>query len=176
MAETSLQITCRAEGTEALAWGLSQTGSSRSGGCPSHLVASFIAQMLKSNVLQDHIEHKLKPAYARRYHNLMTGIQTHLVPLGLTMPQPDKDVAGGYFVWLELPEPLVAEEIAKLALHEEGVIISEGPKYQVTGDRAITSRFERNVRLCFAYADEELLEEGVRRLADVISRELKKQK
>ena len=88
------------------------------------------------------------------------------------MPQPGKDVAGGYFVWLELPKPLVAEEVAKLALHEEGLIISEGPKYQVQGDEEATSRFERNIRLCFAYADEDLLEAGVKRLAKVVSREL----
>lgn len=174
-ADTSLQYTYRAEGTEAMAWGLSQTGSSRSGGCPSHLVASFISQMLESNVLQDHIEHKLKPAYARRYQHLMTAIENSLLPLGVTMPQPDKEVAGGYFVWLELPTPLVAEEIARLALHEEGLIISEGPKYQVQGDQEASSRFDRNVRLCFAYANEDLLEEGVKRLANVVSRELSKQ-
>jgi DNA-binding transcriptional MocR family regulator len=162
-----------AEGTESLAYGLSQTGSSRSGGCPSHLVASFISQMLASNTLQDHIEYKLKPAYARRYHNLMGAINAHLLPLGLTMPEPGKDVAGGYFVWLELPKPLVADRVTKLASREEGLIISEGPKYQVVGDEEATSRFERNIRLCFAYADEDSLEEGVKRLARVISRELK---
>jgi DNA-binding transcriptional MocR family regulator len=157
-----------AEGTDAIAWGLSQTGSSRSGGCPSHLVASFISQMLASNVLQDHIEHTLKPAYSRRHHNTVAAIDTHLKPLGVTISQPGKDVAGGYFCWLTLPEPLVAEEIAKLALHEEGLIISEGPKYQVQGDEKATSRFLRNVRICFSYADEHVLEEGVRRLANVV--------
>lgn len=159
-----------AEGTDTMAWGLSQTGSSRSGGCPSHLVASFISQMLASNVLQDHIEHELKPAYARRYHKMMAAISTHLLPLGLTTPQPGKGVSGGYFCWVEMPEPLIAEEIAKLALHEEGLVISEGPKYQVQGDEHVTSRFERNIRLCFAYADENLLEEGVRRLARVVQK------
>ena len=159
-----------AEGTDAMAWGLSQTGSSRSGGCPSHLVASFISQMLASNALQDHLEHTLKPAYTRRYHKLMDAINTHLLPLGVTIPQPGKDVAGGYFCWLTIPEPLVAEEIAKVALHEEGLIVSEGPKYQVQGDEKATSRFERNIRLCFAYADEDVLEEGVRRLAKVVQR------
>lgn len=159
-----------AEGTEAMAWGLSQTGSSRSGGCPSHLVASFLSQMLASNVLQDHVEHTLKPAYSRRYHKMMTAINTHLTPLGVTIPQPGKDVAGGYFCWLALPEPLVAAEIAKLALHEEGLIVSEGPKYQVQGDEKATSGFERNIRLCWAYADEDVLEEGVRRLAKVVQR------
>lgn len=162
-----------AEGTEHLAWGLSQTGSSKSGGCPSHLVASFISQMLAENILQEHIEHELRPAYARRYHKLMGAITDHLLPLGLTVPQPGKDIAGGYFVWLELPKPLIAEEIAKLALHEEGLIVSDGPKYQVQGDKEATSRFERNIRLCFAYAEEGSLEEGVKRLARVVSRELK---
>ena len=159
-----------AEGTDAIAWGLSQTGSSRSGGCPSHLVASFMSQMLASNALQNHLEHTLKPAYTRRYHKMMDAINTHLLPLGVTIPQPGKDVAGGYFCWLTVPEPLVAEEIAKVALHEEGLIISEGPKYQVQGDEKATSRYERNIRLCFAYADENVLEEGVRRLAKVVQK------
>jgi DNA-binding transcriptional MocR family regulator len=159
-----------AEGTEAMTWGLSQTGSSRSGGCPSHLVASFLSQMLASNALQDHLEHTLKPAYSRRYNNMMAAITAHLLPLGVTIPQPAKKVAGGYFCWLTLPEPLVAEEITKLALHEEGLIVSEGPKYQVQGDEKTTSQFERNIRLCWAYADEDVLEEGIRRLAKVVQR------
>ncbi|EXJ87178.1 hypothetical protein A1O3_04137 [Capronia epimyces CBS 606.96] len=162
-----------AEGTEALAYGLSQTGSSRSGGAPSHLVASFIYQMLASGTLQRHIFEELQPAYSRRYHRIMRAIEKHLLPLGLTMPQADKDVAGGYFVWLTLPGSLNSTTIYKRALAEENLTIISGPKFKVQGDEEnVATRFESDLRLCYAWDELDVLEEGVVRLARVIKREM----
>lgn len=162
-----------AEGTPALAYGISQTGSSRSGGAPSHLVASFISDMLAAGILQSHILQQLQPAYAQRYHTMMRAIETHLLPLGLTMPQADRDVAGGYFIWLTLPKGLDSTQIYKRSLAEENLTIISGPLFKVDGDeRNEQTRFERDLRLCYAWEDQEVLEEGVIRLARVISREM----
>lgn len=164
-----------AEGTEAMAYGISQTGSSRSGGAPSHLVASFIYEMLAAGILQKHIWEELQPAYAKRYHLMTQAIQQHLLPLGLTMPQADKEVAGGYFIWLTLPGSLNATHIFKRALAEENLTIISGPKFKVDGDEENdATKFERDLRLCFAWEDVNLLEEGVVRLARVIQREMTK--
>jgi len=164
-----------AEATEAFAYGLSQTGSSRSGGAPSQLVASFISDMLATGTLQNRILQELRPAYAERYYRIMHAIEQHLLPLGLTMPQPDNQVAGGYFIWLTLPPPLDATSIGRRALEDEEVIIISGPKFKVDGDEDNEStKFERDFRLCFAWADVELLEEGIVRLARVVKRELSK--
>lgn len=158
-----------AEGTESLVYGLSQTGSSRSGGAPSQLVASFIHDMLTSGALDTHIYHHLQPAYARRYHRLVAAIGQHLLPLGLSIPQADNEVAGGYFVWLTLPPPLTAEGVWRKAQAEENVTIITGAKFRVEGDEDNpATRFERDLRLCYAWVDEELLDEGVVRLARVI--------
>ncbi|KIX04497.1 uncharacterized protein Z518_05367 [Rhinocladiella mackenziei CBS 650.93] len=162
-----------AEGSEALAYGISQTGSSRSGGCPSQLVASFIYQMLSTGVLQKHIFQELQPAYARRYHRIMKAVVRELLPLGLTMPQADQDVAGGYFIWLTLPKPLNSSEIYNRALEEENLTIIAGPKFRVDGDGQNTAtRFNRDFRLCYAWDEVDMLEEGVVRLARVIEREM----
>ena len=162
-----------AEGTEALAYGLSQTGSSRSGGAPSQLVASFIYQMLASRVLQNRILQDLQPAYAQRYHRMMRAIEEHLLPLGLKMPQSDKVVAGGYFIWLTLPGPLRSTNVWKRALEEENLTIITGAKFKVDGDEQNEeTKFERDLRLCYSWEDVDMLEEGVVRLARVIKREM----
>jgi DNA-binding transcriptional MocR family regulator len=164
-----------AEGTDALAYGLSQTGSSRSGGAPSQLVASFIYQMLATGILQKHIFQDLQPAYAARYHRMMGAVEEHLLPLGLTMPQPNNKVAGGYFIWLTLPESLNATSIVQRALEEENLTIIAGPRFKVDGDeKNEATRFERDLRLCYAWEDVNHLTEGVWRLAQVIERQMTK--
>jgi DNA-binding transcriptional MocR family regulator len=158
-----------AEATPSLAYGISQTGSTRSGGAPSQLAASLVNEMLITGDLDQHIYHTLQPAYARRYHRLLLAVQQHLLPLGLTLPQPDKSVAGGYFLWLTLPAPLLAEDLWKRAQEDENVTIITGAKFRVEGDEDNPmTRFERDFRLCFAWVDEELLEEGVVRLTRVV--------
>ena len=161
-----------AEGTPAMAYGISQTGSSRSGGAPSHLVASFIYQMLAAGTLQKHIFGELQPAYSARYHKMMEAIKQHLLPLGLTMPQADKDVAGGYFIWLTLPGSLNSTRIYKRALAEENLTVISGPLFKVDGDEDEQTLFEKDLRLCYAWEDEDLLQEGVIRLARVIKSEM----
>lgn len=158
-----------AEGTPRLAYGLSQNGGSRSGGAPSQLVATFIHDMLSKGVLQQHIYHFLQSEYAERYHRMLAAIEHHLLPLGLTMPQANEIVAGGYFIWLRLPGRLVADVIHQKAQQEQDLIIITGPKFRVDGDESNPeARFDQNIRLCFAWEEKHLLEEGVARLAKVI--------
>ncbi|KAH0827231.1 hypothetical protein AYO21_09079 [Fonsecaea monophora] len=161
------------EGTPAFVYGLSQTGSSRSGGAPSHLAASFISQMMSTGVLQNHILQELQPAYAQRYHWMMRAVEQHLLPLGVTVPQANKDVAGGYFIWLTLPIHLDSTLIYKRALEEANLTVIAGPMFKVDGDGKIKeARFEQNLRLCYAWEDLDVIEEGIVRLAGVIETEL----
>jgi DNA-binding transcriptional MocR family regulator len=147
-------------------------GSSRSGGCPSQLVASCIHQLLATTTLQKHIGRDLQTAYARRYHAMMTAITHHLLPLGVSTPEANADVAGGYFIWLELPEPLTSEGITRKAADEQDLIVSDGNAFQVQGDEESGISFDRNIRICFSYETEENLVEGVERLARLIRQEL----
>ncbi|PGG97996.1 hypothetical protein GX51_07038 [Blastomyces parvus] len=143
-----------AEGTEKFVYGLSQVGSSRSGGCPSQLTSTFVRELLASNALQTHIRTVLQPAYSKRYHTLSAAVRKHLFPLGVSLPNDPANtrstetdpnanttstrgissqsgIAGGYFLWLRLPPGLRASKLAKKAQEEENLIIAGGNLFKV---------------------------------------------
>ena len=126
--------------------------------------------MLETSKLQKHVFSVLQPAYSRRFHKMLQAIKQDLRPLGVVMPpQTDRNVAGGYFIWLTLPHHLSAEALAKRALSEENLVIAPGPLFKVQGDTNNSGMdFESDLRLCFSYLDEDMLVEGVHRLAKVL--------
>ena len=149
---------------------LSFSGTTCSGGAPSQLTSTFIAQCLKSGDLQHHIRYKLRTAYATRYQKLMNAIETHLLPLGFQLPQVDREMVGGYFIWLSLPEVMSATVLASRCKDEQNLIIAAGKIFEVPGDDTI--KFESSVRICWAWEREEVLEEGVRRIGVVAKKML----
>ncbi|KAH7044588.1 pyridoxal phosphate-dependent transferase [Macrophomina phaseolina] len=155
------------EGTTKLAYGISQAGTSRSGGAPSQLTSTYVSQLIESGRLQTHIAGTLRPAYAARYRAMMAAIEEHLVPLGVKLPQPGREVAGGYFVWLSLPPPLKGAEVARVAMEQENLIVAEGELFEVPGDSAEVN-FPCDIRLCFSWEDVDRLGEGIERLGRVI--------
>ncbi|ORY13863.1 pyridoxal phosphate-dependent transferase [Clohesyomyces aquaticus] len=142
-------------------------GSSRSGGAPSQLTATFVAETLESGELQRYVFETLQPAYAERYRKMVSAINKYLIPLGVRLPQTDRDVVGGYFIWLTLPKPLKGFVVAQRAKDDENLIVAQGEIFEVPGDTEF-AHFERDLRICFAWEDIELLGEGVERLARVI--------
>ncbi|EAW07388.1 aminotransferase-like domain-containing protein [Aspergillus clavatus NRRL 1] len=157
-----------AEGTAKFAYGLSQTGSSRSGGAPSQMASTIVAQLLETGAFQTHLAQVLLPAYARRYHRLMSAVREHLVPVGAA-PRESSRVAGGYFIWVRLPAPLRARDLARTALEKHQVNVAPGEIFQVPGDSEHGANdFCDHLRLCFAWVEEEQLAEGVCRLGRAI--------
>jgi DNA-binding transcriptional MocR family regulator len=160
-----------AEGTPKFTDGLSKCGSSASGGAPSQMVATFLCEMLKNGVLQHHIEAVLCPAYQKRYTLIYKAIHEHLLPLGLKLGETsfgDEKLFGGYFVWLELPDDLLAKDVREVANDRENLIIGGGDLFEVHGDKNF--KFGKSIRLCFAWEQEENISEGVQRLARAIKR------
>lgn len=158
-----------AEASEKFVYGLSQTGSSRSGGAPSQLTSTFISEMLQNGALEKHISTVLQPAYQKRYTIMMRAIQQYLVPLGISVSKislEGEDLFGGYFIWFDLPEGMVAEVVAAKAQEKENLIVAHGNLFEVNGDADV--KFDESVRVCFAWEDEECLEEGIKRLARVV--------
>lgn len=135
-------------------------------------MASCIHQLLATDTLQNHILRVLQPAYARRYHAIVTAIAEHLLPLGILTLRLNSGIAGGYFVWLKLPEPLRSDLITRKAAEEEDLIISDGNLFRVQDDNKSDISFERNIRICFSYETEANLVQGVVRLARLVHREL----
>lgn len=72
---------------------------------------------------------------------------------------------GGFFVWLTLPDGVDARRLAAAA-DAEGVQVVPGPSFYAHGGG------NRHLRLAYSYVSEAALDEGVRRLARVIERNL----
>jgi hypothetical protein len=100
-------------------------GSSRSGGAPSQLTACFLAETLATGELQRYVYDTLQPTYCRRYRSIVEVINKELIPLGVRLPQTDRDIVGGYFIWLTLPSPLKGAVLAQRAKDEENVVVAQ---------------------------------------------------
>jgi 2-aminoadipate transaminase len=75
------------------------------------------------------------------------------------------DPAGGIFLWVTLPDPVDTTRLAATAL-EAGVAINPGAEWMTDGEAG-----KRRMRLCFAHPSEQVIGEGVARLAQVCHRE-----
>jgi 2-aminoadipate transaminase len=73
--------------------------------------------------------------------------------------------AGGIFLWVKLPDSVDTTRLAQVAL-QSGVAINPGAEW-MTDAAAGKSR----LRLCFAHPSEQVIREGVARLAEVCHRE-----
>ena len=100
-------------------------GSSRSGGSPSQLTACFVAETLETGELQRFVYDQLQPVYGRRYRRIVDVIHKELIPLGIRLPQMDREIVGGYFIWLTLPSPLKGAILAERAKEEENVVVAQ---------------------------------------------------
>lgn len=84
-------------------------------------------------------------------------------------PLVDVGVAGGYFIWLTMPDGVDASEICARAESEYELMVGPGPLFKVQGDdQGKDGLFERQIRLSIAWADEEVLPDGVARLAQAV--------
>jgi hypothetical protein len=55
---------------------------------------------------------------------MIAAINKFLLPLDVGVPQTDRDVVGGYFIWLTLPNGLKGAVVAQRAKEDENVVVS----------------------------------------------------
>jgi DNA-binding transcriptional MocR family regulator len=84
-----------------------------------------VAETLENGQLQRYVYDKLQPAYSNRYRRMVQAIDKHLIPLGVGIPQTDREVVGGYFIWMTLPSPLKGAVLAQRAKEEENVVVAQ---------------------------------------------------
>ena len=128
------------------------------GGGANPFVAHMVAEYCRSGSLEKHIL-RLRSLYKMR-------LDVALAALSQYMPSDTKWTcpAGGFFIWLSLPENVFAQEVKRLAL-QEGVLVSAGEGFFVNpGDG------EHNLRLAFSCAKPDEIEAGIRILGQVVER------
>jgi 2-aminoadipate transaminase len=122
-------------------------------------VAHVVAAFCQEGWLEPHIA-QLVVRYRARRDALLASLKREM-PDGVRWTRP----AGGFFIWLTLPQPLEAEAVladAASLTAERGVIFAPGARFFAEeGGR-------RNLRLPFSFLSEEQMTEGVRVLAEVI--------
>lgn len=84
-----------------------------------------MAEILESGELQRYVYDTLQPAYGGRYRRIVEAITAHLIPLGVRIPQTDRAIVGGYFIWMTLPSPLKGAVLAQRAKEEENVVVAQ---------------------------------------------------
>ncbi|KAK3687238.1 pyridoxal phosphate-dependent transferase [Podospora appendiculata] len=158
--------------TPDFAYGLSQTGSSRSGGAPSQIAAAMLHALLASGDLDTHLATAVRPALQARHAAALAAVKSELAGMGVSVRESSEDGKGqfgGYFLWLTLPGGLQAKEVAEHARREENLIVAAGEGFEVPGDEG-SVRCGGNVRVCFSWEEVEDVVEGIRRLGRVLRR------
>ncbi|KAK7425967.1 Valine--pyruvate aminotransferase [Neonectria magnoliae] len=160
---------------------MGKVGASSSGGCIGHFSSSLISQMITNGEFESHIQNVLIPTYRKRYNAMLAAVDKHLVPLGVKVDtglsyQSNKDaqkVAGGYFLYITFPAGLPpANELAMWAKTSQALTIAPGSIFTVRGDeqsdRRSQTTFGRGARLSWGWNPEDVIVEGIQRLAVVV--------
>ncbi|MFC4530865.1 PLP-dependent aminotransferase family protein [Sphaerisporangium dianthi] len=118
-----------------------------------------VGQYLASQPWREQIK-SFRELYRERRDALL-GAMEALMPPGCVWTRP----AGGFFVWMTLPEGLDSKAILPRAVAER-VAFVPGTGFYADGSGA------RHMRLSYCYPEPDRIREGVRRLSGVIQQEL----
>ncbi|MEO8608516.1 MAG: PLP-dependent aminotransferase family protein [Chloroflexota bacterium] len=132
------------------------SGTTQMSGGANPFVAQIVAEYCRQGHWEPHIEH-LRNVYRTRRDTLLTALARYM-PSGVTWTTP----MGGYFVWVTLPENVLARDIKQRAA-ERGVLVAAGENYFVNSTQG-----EHNLRLTYSFAALEELETAVQILAEII--------
>ena len=128
------------------------------------LHVSTINQMVTHRAVSEGYEQHLgalRSAYGAKAKTILAALERHM-PKGVTWPEPQ----GGMFIWLRLPEGMDGKTLLEKALAEERVAFVPGEPFfaEVPAANAI--------RLSYSLPTDAQIEDGVKRLAGLIGREM----
>ncbi len=129
---------------------------------PTDLCTSKFTQMLAARYMNDygldrHLE-EIRPIYREKKEAMILALEKHMPDEeGLRWTNPD----GGLFIWVWLPDGVDAEEMLGRAI-EHRVAYVPGSASYVDGDGKNT------MRLSYSLCTPAEIDEGIRRLADVV--------
>ncbi|MFC9971916.1 PLP-dependent aminotransferase family protein [Spirillospora sp. NPDC127200] len=128
--------------------------------CPSSFSQLAVREYLTTQPWREQIK-DFRELYRERRDAMLEALDAFM-PEGCTWTRP----AGGFFVWLTLPEGLDAKAMAPRALAER-VAYVPGTGFYADGDG------RRHMRISYCYPEPHRIREGVRRLAGVVEQELR---
>jgi DNA-binding transcriptional MocR family regulator len=134
--------------------------------CPPTFTQFVVARYLAAHDWKGQIK-TYQEAYRVRRDAMLEALAHHLPP-GCRWTHP----AGGFYVWLTVPEGLDTKAMLPRAVTQR-VAYVPGTAFYAESDRSAAGRL---MRLSFCYPTPERITEGVRRLATVLDNELELQR
>ncbi|TDC09002.1 PLP-dependent aminotransferase family protein [Actinomadura bangladeshensis] len=128
--------------------------------CPSNFSQLAVREYLATQPWREQIK-DFRELYRERRDAMLESLD-QLMPDGCTWTRP----AGGFFVWLTLPEGLDAKAMAPRAIAER-VAYVPGTGFFADGTG------HRHMRLSYCFPEPHRIREGVRRLASVVEKEIR---
>lgn len=133
--------------------------------CTSKLTQHLAARYMLDYGLEAHLK-DIRPIYREKRDAMIHALETYMPEdEGIRWTHPD----GGLFVWVWLPEHIDAQEMLAQAI-EQKVAYVPGSSAFVDGSGHNT------MRLAFSSSTPEVIDEGIRRLADVVRAEIASKK
>jgi 2-aminoadipate transaminase len=125
--------------------------------CTSKLTQHLAAQYMIRYGLGRHLA-EIRPIYQAKRNAMLASLERHMPKdAGVTWTEPE----GGLFVWMTLPEGIDTTEMLQDAIAHK-VSYVPGSSFHVDGSGKNT------LRLCFSLDNAEIIDEGIRRLAEVV--------
>jgi 2-aminoadipate transaminase len=125
----------------------------------SNFSQRVLYEYLSTHPIEAHIE-RIQGAYAAQCSAMLRAMEKYFPP-GVTWTKPD----GGMFIWVTLPEEADSVKVLDAGI-DAGVTFLPGPTFYTDGGG------RHQMRLSYSQQNEERIEEGIRRLAEVITRHL----
>lgn len=122
---------------------------------PNMLAEAIVYEFCRSGAINDSIEHVKRALRERR--DALVGALDRYIGEDARFVLPE----GGYFLWVELPEEVDAEQLLAAA-SERGVVFVKGSDFMLEGGR-------NALRLAYSGVTPDQIDEGVRRLGEALS-------
>ncbi|GIK56130.1 MAG: PLP-dependent aminotransferase family protein [Chloroflexi bacterium] len=127
----------------------------------SALTQRAVAAYLDAGHLPGHLA-TLRREYGRRRDAMLAALYRYF-PAEARWTEPQ----GGMFIWVELPEEMDAAVLLETAIAQENIVFIPGHAFTVPG-----RHIHNCMRLNFSNCSEEMIEDGIKRLAKIINCEL----
>jgi 2-aminoadipate transaminase len=138
---------------------LMESGAVNSGGSFNHFTSHIVRHAIELG-LQDSFLEQLRESYRRRVEIMDQSLHEHIGPLA-SWKHPE----GGYFFWLKFDESV---DIAELRRHAPEFNTGFQPGVNFSAHAGL----HNYMRLSFAHYNEESIEEGIKRLANLLHHKL----
>lgn len=136
----------------------------KSDGGSSALLQRIVLEWLKAGNLPAHLDQAKRTYRAHRDH-MVAALRRDLPQVSFRVPE------GGYYIWLALPREVDADEFARRAAKAEVIVIPGSKFYAGSGPGYPRNEGppKNRIRLTYTFTSEEQIDEGLRRLGEVLS-------